>query len=84
MFILAGCASNFHFNFCKNIFMTMQQKCMVTVKPGQSLCPSIKIWFCCSKFESNLRTNFSTLNRKTDCSSQASISIIKFASITEQ
>ena len=56
----------------------------LTVKPGQAFCPGIKIWFCCSKFEFILRSNFSTLNRKTDFSSQALISIIKFASITEQ
>ena len=36
----------------------------VTVKPGQAFCPRIKIWFCFSKFEFILRSNFSTLNRK--------------------
>ena len=57
---------------------------VITVKPGRAFCPRIKIWFCCPKFEFILRSNFSTLNRKTDFLSQASISIIKFASITEQ
>ena len=56
----------------------------ITVKPGQVFCPRIKIWFCCSKFEFILCSNFSTLTQKTDFSSQASISTIKFASITEQ
>ena len=31
----------------------------ITVKPGQAFCPRIKIWSCCSKFESVLRSNFS-------------------------
>ena len=44
-----------------------------TVKPGQAFCPRIKIWFCCSKFEFILRSNFSSSNRVTDFSSQASI-----------
>ena len=55
-----------------------------TVNPGQAFCPRIKIWFCCSKFEFILCSNFSTVNRKMDFSSQTSISIVKFASITEQ
>ena len=57
---------------------------LFTVKPGQAFCPRIKIWFSCSKFEFILRSNFSTLNRNADFSSQASISIIEFALITEQ
>ena len=33
---------------------------IITAKPGQAFCPRIKIWFCCSKFEFILRSNFSS------------------------
>ena len=29
----------------------------ITAKPGQVFCPRIKIWFCCSKFGSILRSS---------------------------
>ena len=55
-----------------------------TFKPGQAFCPRIKIWFCCSKLESVLCSNFSNWNWKTDLSSQASIWITKFDWSIEQ
>ena len=36
----------------------------ITVKPGQAFCPRIKIWFCCSKFESVLRLKLIKLKSK--------------------
>ena len=51
--------------FCEKLF-AQQPYGSITVKPGQAFCPRIKIWFCCSKFESFfVRTSQIEIEKRT-------------------